>query len=404
MTNFIFPLPPNKLHERYDPVFKALKNGLSSTLIGLPLSGRSAFLKFILSQNEEKLGFLHEFIEPKQYRFILLEDQILNQQALIKKLVISFITSDSYPTEFKKLIEKYLATDDYFLLSTMLLKGLESIHNKLRIILVFYQAEIQLQDTQSLELLGRIWRINRNVPNPLISFVFIGSAKLLEVKSINAWNPIRPALEENVNFFPIFDDEEMDYLRKRIECLTNRKIEPSIHRIAAILSGGHDVLYKTLINLPLNELKNLKRSLYHPAIETICQKIWESIPHIAKLNWNAEFLQNHPSLSPLRLIKDGKFAIPVIPPKSTPKETDQIRGTIPQLTAQQKLIFDYLFNHLDQIITRDEVAQVIWGRAWNKKYSDWAIDKSLSNLRKKLHQTSWQIIAIRNRGYQLKEL
>ena len=38
------------------------------------------------------------------------------------------------------------------------------------------------------------------------------------------------------------------------------------------------------------------------------------------------------------------------------------------------------------LVTREEVAKVLWGKKWSDKYSDWAIDKAVSRLRKVLRE------------------
>lgn len=52
----------------------------------------------------------------------------------------------------------------------------------------------------------------------------------------------------------------------------------------------------------------------------------------------------------------------------------------------EKQIFAYLITHADELITRDTLASLMWGRRVNLKYSDWAIDSTLSRLRKKIVQ------------------
>ncbi len=58
------------------------------------------------------------------------------------------------------------------------------------------------------------------------------------------------------------------------------------------------------------------------------------------------------------------------------------------LTAQELLVFEYLQKHYSELVTKDSLAQVIWGNDWEENYSDWALDKLTSNLRKKLKETN----------------
>ncbi len=58
------------------------------------------------------------------------------------------------------------------------------------------------------------------------------------------------------------------------------------------------------------------------------------------------------------------------------------------LTAQELLVFEYLQKHYSELVTKDSLAQIIWGDNWEESYSDWALDKLTSNLRKKLKEAN----------------
>jgi len=53
--------------------------------------------------------------------------------------------------------------------------------------------------------------------------------------------------------------------------------------------------------------------------------------------------------------------------------------------TEQKIIRG-LLKPKDKMLTREQLAEIIWGVQWPEKYSDWAIDKALSRLRQKFHQ------------------
>ncbi len=54
------------------------------------------------------------------------------------------------------------------------------------------------------------------------------------------------------------------------------------------------------------------------------------------------------------------------------------------LTFSQRKVFDHLSAHPGELVTRDALAQVLWGDGWADRYSDWAIDQLLSDLRDNL--------------------
>jgi len=54
------------------------------------------------------------------------------------------------------------------------------------------------------------------------------------------------------------------------------------------------------------------------------------------------------------------------------------------------------------LVTRDQVAEAIWGRHYLEKYSDWSIDKSISILRKKLDALGFRseyLTTLKKRGF-----
>ena len=55
------------------------------------------------------------------------------------------------------------------------------------------------------------------------------------------------------------------------------------------------------------------------------------------------------------------------------------------LTNKEKLLMLLLLNSKKKIISREVIAQTIWGDCWEEKYSDWAIDVLAHRVRKKLN-------------------
>ena len=66
---------------------------------------------------------------------------------------------------------------------------------------------------------------------------------------------------------------------------------------------------------------------------------------------------------------------------------------MPDLQASEVKVLAALEAKLNQICSRDEVAQSLWGKAWVEKYSDWMIDTIIYRLRHKLKV-----------GYEIKTL
>jgi|694.fasta_scaffold00063_52 DNA-binding winged helix-turn-helix (wHTH) protein len=72
-------------------------------------------------------------------------------------------------------------------------------------------------------------------------------------------------------------------------------------------------------------------------------------------------------------------------------------------TSAEYQILKVLIKNKDKIVTREEIAFVVWGDQQYEKYSDWAIDKFISQIRQKLnaHYFNGELRAFRGKGFKL---
>ena len=73
------------------------------------------------------------------------------------------------------------------------------------------------------------------------------------------------------------------------------------------------------------------------------------------------------------------------------------------LSRQERRVFSRLQLHLNTIINREELAEAIWGKEWEDKYSEWAIDKLVQRLRDKILQSRlpFKIMTKRKQGFMM---
>ena len=74
-----------------------------------------------------------------------------------------------------------------------------------------------------------------------------------------------------------------------------------------------------------------------------------------------------------------------------------------QFSPKAYKAYQHLYTHLGELINRGALAQAIWGESWEDKYSDWALDKVMSELRKNLagHPEFGDLVTKRGAGYSL---
>lgn len=61
------------------------------------------------------------------------------------------------------------------------------------------------------------------------------------------------------------------------------------------------------------------------------------------------------------------------------------------MSRSERKLIEYLTSHKGIIISRDEIAKLLWGENWADKYSDWAIDQLMHTLREKLSKSKLDV-------------
>ncbi|MFA6005293.1 MAG: helix-turn-helix domain-containing protein [Patescibacteria group bacterium] len=77
------------------------------------------------------------------------------------------------------------------------------------------------------------------------------------------------------------------------------------------------------------------------------------------------------------------------------------------LSHHEYAILKLLLKHLGEVVGREQIAEVLWGEYYQKLYSDWAIDKTISRLRKQLAQIGFPesaIQTVKGSGFLLKNI
>lgn len=397
--DFKYPLPSEALHARYDGVFDSINRGQSVTLIGLPESSRSAYFKFIV-QNPDVTP---KFIDPSIYKFVYIDKSDLSLGKLGRSLIVKIAYSGILESNDTDLLTQESNLSDLILATHKLCQMLDRVKEK-KLVIVFYEAEeILLADPEFILLLHKIWCLRRFQPDSLTNFVFICSPNIVDIKTDPTLNPLRSAFEESVVYFPLFNDGEMNYHRNRIEYFTGEKISDNKDELIRKFADGHAVAYKILFNLSEDEINKAIKTSQHTSVSYLTEKIWSSLPKSIQSEYHQSAIVNNGILKSLDFFaEDGLPRLKFLPPHKDYKE--EVRGlTLPRLTAQEHILYEFLSVNNSRVVSRDEVADAIWGKNVDAKYSDWAIDQVVHKLRKKLQKVDMDILTHRNRGYQLIE-
>jgi len=171
------------------------------------------------------------------------------------------------------------------------------------------------------------------------------------------------------------------------------------------LSGGHSGFIRSLCQLAIRE-GNLKEwendlSLMARARKVAFElRIEEKKALLDKKNERSSLVKK---LRTFGYLDDrNKVFSPIL--KKALLSMYKKRVELKDLTVTQESIWSVLKEKEGQIVNRDEVGQAMWGRLWEQKYSDWAIDQAIYSLRQRLIELGIEkkILTKRGKGFLLE--
>lgn len=85
------------------------------------------------------------------------------------------------------------------------------------------------------------------------------------------------------------------------------------------------------------------------------------------------------------------------------KPLKNTRDIKPYLTGQEIIILTLLESEEGKVVEKEDIAKAVWGEDWASEYSQWALDKMISRLRKKLEKHNFKKVlkTVRGRGIVL---
>lgn len=278
-------------------------------------------------------------------------------------------------------------------------KQLQELSKKTKIVLIVYAGQEGGTDPEFFEFLHRI----HNLLRYQVSYCLFVTTRLLTGSS-----PVPPLVADKVmkrNLVPIpsRNEEDSRTIIENFEEIYNTTFPEKQKKLIVYYSGGTPGLIKAcclqVVDNPKWQEPNIgderlffrlqgvandlpvsyQQILLHPnekKIDTVKREFLLRYGYLKKTNDSFEiftplletFMKQYGSQ-----ISAQPFAGP----------TD-VQKKLLALTLSQRKVFDYLSAHPSELVTRDALAQVLWGASWADRYSDWAIDQLLSGLRDKL--------------------
>jgi hypothetical protein len=363
MDKYFYPIPKEDLLARFRPVFLAVSKGQSATLIALPHTGRTSHFRFIISQSK----YLPELSIPSKIKLV--------DSDVTKSNLTSYLSEILSSLDDSELTRSALYSKDDYLIFNQLRQVVQSLTADFPLTLILtLKADsigffsdldkfiVNLQKSALKNNLTIVWSLETSIHRQIVS------------------SHPSSSLSQNIVYFPTFSETE------------------TIHSITRLFKTSQKNYSLSMQKDIFSQTKGIA-GLFHLFVDGYPSFI-DSEPGPAQIVSDLKIELNQ---LPLELQK--KLILPkcvqllALSPNTQTKFKSILLKNQP--TSQEISLLNFFLSKPNQQITRDEVANIIWGKQSNVKYSDWAIDKAISRLRSKISSSNYQLMTVKNLGYQL---
>lgn len=404
----IFPISQKTFEERTSKWLKIIARGESICVIFCPKMDRHRRWSQLF--NDKKL-LKKYLIQAKKYTF----------------LIINF---DSFPIEEAEDLGDYIASQ--FSLHEEKIKinkfsqCLSYLQKKQqKIVLVALNAEKLLLPSYK-QILFYLASMIENQPS--IQCLLFFECNLMQQENLDLLSQ-KTAILQNIIYYPLYDlkdvEQFINYLSRKWNLTISRKM------IKAIIQecGSHFLLIKEAVRfLRDNPKASIQEIFDHEQMKIRLSWIYNTFTEgekeilkktaFGKTNFNKQELQIVSYLQNLSILnKSNQNTIPLFN-----KYLQRITHQKSRLTANNGEIFlnnfpikiffsrqefrvlQGLLKRQGELLTRDEIASLMWLIDTDKNYSDWAIDQLIKRLRKKITKiyiSPKSLKTIRGQGYLL---
>lgn len=277
-------------------------------------------------------------------------------------------------------------------------KTIVTLSGSTRVVLLLYFGQEGTVDPGLFLLLNRL----RNLLGWKFSYVIFTTPRIFQNHAL-VTPLVEKVLKRNiVQVLPLNEENSVIVLENYEERYNKKLLEREANAVTT-LSGGNPGLIKALYLQVIASKKWVKPDLLEEQLYFRLQGIACDLTDQAKslllgkrLSKIDPFLVYHLECYGYGIRKAGKL-IPFTPllvdfiknyaacaPKKTQNPSASVDTMILHFTKSQRNILEYLQVHPGELISKDSLAQVLWGDAWADRYSDWAIDQLVSTLREKM--------------------
>lgn len=358
----------------------------------------------------EPISFLGMYDGGQDYIYNLLTTEISHEkEQTIKKYILDLSGCDAYIQKEIQVVKESLKIAEGMTFSfTEAYDHLSKELAKNKIVFIILVDETAKVSENIFQLISKL----RNAFTWDFSYVIFGYTNLFQAKSLQ-----EPAISKIIkrNIYPVLplDEDNAKAVTIINEQRYKKPITAKVREKIIHLAGGNPGLLKSLYLQAVNFSDMDKSQLRDNDLQFRLNKICEVLSK-KELNFLRRVEKSQDKGNEIFLFlkqfgylneQDEVFS-PLLRDYLATYVVQKNPETIKRmyLTETQRAVFNYLQKEKEKIVSREELASVIWRDKWSEKYSDWAIDQLIHDLRDKLKQLKLgKVITKKGEGFIFME-
>ncbi|OGK23537.1 hypothetical protein A3A46_04395 [Candidatus Roizmanbacteria bacterium RIFCSPLOWO2_01_FULL_37_13] len=425
-----YPQPHDRLVQIAQDIFTPVKDSVCVSCFFISGSGKRTVIKFLLQEKEILRKIFDKNFEKTLFVYVDPDEILGGSNEAYLRLTLDHLLLKIREIGIKPITHE--ATNPIFTIK----QNVQNLISKnWHIVFLLNDFEFTLSlDPSIYRNLESIHSLDKSK----VAYVFLSTINFLEENTLAKLHNFKYAINRVVYYHPLLDEKTIVYVLDKFEDQLKIKLSFPMKEVLKKLCDGHIQLLKYCI-YKLKEagkdyLKIPQKAqdylISNNQLRSVCADIWNyfsldekeiiisavktgKIP--SSLSSKSDFVLN---TGLIKKTKSGSYVLfgelfQNFVLDQFPKEKiiyDQTMNQIfygsikcsDKFTFQEfKLLVHFLKNE-GKVISRDEIGQVLWGRNYVEKFSDWSIDKIISSIRKKFDQMDFpssKLVTLKKRGF-----
>ncbi len=433
-----------------DKILRFIKTGNSISILGIPGSGKSQLISYLLDEiNKDKSGTIGLKIDVNDlvnvteidfFKYLLYEilDKIQNQPNLSlssQKLI--------------EMIQNNTGSNDTFVIYRAAKQTLDILKRETDCSIGIFIDGFKKLSALPTSFFNSL-RAFRATDKKNISFIFTDNINITNAYTREKIGDLYDLITNYVIWLPLRTKEDTYAIIEEESQVLEKKLTDKQKEFVWKMSNGNPSLTK-YIALALNEMPNeipeaaelIRNSAIKSRIEKIVSALTEEEIDVLTQIANGKKKENELtgstdtviSLKEYQILTEDGKDLAIFSPlvevylaknklstrqnqqnrsqQATIKSSIRIKDGIvyigketvdKDLTKKELEILDLLSKNPGKVISREQIAVIMWGKDFATKYSDWAIDRTISRVRSKIGDFAYKpkyIKTLRGRGFKL---